>query len=393
MKKVFILFNVIAVVFFVTNANGQVPTSGELIGLHSVTESQMNSIARPTLGILAYNSDNKTVYVYNGSSWENLNSNGDETKIVADGSVKITGSGTTDDPYIVTAIKSTLTKNDDGSYTFSNGVDPEVIITGSGSSGNVPIVSKSDAFGGCADQFQTNMTKDVTIEGEYFDGDTRVSITGQTVNSVTVSSSTKLTANVTAGNTTGDFDIKVTTNGGTGTLPNGFSIKGALTTYNYTSGEITLSSKMTYNSSVLRKNSGTGWNQQGYSTLYGIPAGKEGHLSFTSLTKRHLMIGLNSDPTRDASYSSIDYAFYLISDGRIYIYENGNYRTISSTNYTSGDNFEVRVGCDGVVTYHKNGSLVYTSTTKASQTLYLDSSFYQKYIRSIQFKNYLLKVV
>lgn len=379
MKKIPILFNIIAVVFFVTKADCQVPTSGELIGLHSVTSSQMNSIDNPTTGVLAYNSDNGTVYVYNGASWENLNSKGDETKIVADGSVKITGSGTTADPYIVTAIKSTLTKNDDGSFTFSNGIDPEVIITssGGGSSGNVPIVSKSDAFGSCANQFQTNETKNVIIEGEYFDGGTRVSISGQTVNSVTVSGSTKLTANITAGNTTGDFDIQVTTNGGTGTLSNGFSIKGALTTYNYASGEITLGSKMTYNSGVLKRKSGTGWNQQGYSTLYGIPAGKEGHLNFTTLTKKHLMIGLNSDPTKDAVYSSIDYAFYLVSDGRVNIYENGSYRAISSVNYTSGDNLEIKVDCDGVVTYHKNGSLIYTSTTKTSQTLYLDSSFYQ----------------
>ncbi|MEX0273218.1 MAG: hypothetical protein AB3N16_02460, partial [Flavobacteriaceae bacterium] len=269
-----------------------------------------------------------------------------------------------------------LIDNNDGSYTFSNGVDPDITFTPGGGA-SAPIVSQSDATGSCANQFQANETRDVIIQGDYFDGSSNVTISGQTVNSVTVNSATQITANVTAGNTTGDYDIQVTTDGGTGTLPNGFSIKAALTTNNYNSGDITLSNQMSYNSGTLTRTAGAGWNQQGYSTLYGIPAGKEGRLNFTSgPNNRYRMIGLNSDPASNASYTSIDYAVYLAANRYIYVYENGSYRGRFGT-YVSGDNFEVNVNCDGTVTYAKNGSVFYTSTITAGNTLYLDSSFYQ----------------
>jgi hypothetical protein len=266
-----------------------------------------------------------------------------------------------------------LTENANGTYTFSNGIDPDVIIS---ASGNVPLVTQSDAHGGCANQFQANETRDVVIQGDYYDGGTTVAISGQTVNSITVNSATQITANVTAGSATGDFDIQVTTNGGTGILANGFSIKSALITNTYASGEITLSSQMTYASGILQRTTGAGWNRQGYSTLYGIPAGKEGHLNFTSgANNRYRMIGLNSDPATNASYASIDYALYLVGNKRIYIYENGSNRG-NKTNYVSGDQFKINVDCDGTVTYLKNGSVIYTSATKANSILYFDSSFY-----------------
>ena len=65
---------------------------------------------------------------------------------------------------------------------------PDVIISASG--GNVPLVTQSDANGGCANQFQVNETRDVVIQGDYYDGGTTVAISGQTVNSITVNSAT-----------------------------------------------------------------------------------------------------------------------------------------------------------------------------------------------------------
>jgi len=374
MKKIkTLLFT--AMVICITRVTSQVPIAEELMGIHIVTESQMNSIANPITGTLLFNSDDNSIYSYNGSNWKSLKPYGDETKITADDNVTITGSGTTADPYVIRSIKPTLIKNNDGSYTFSNGVDPDIIIS-AGGGGNVPIVSQSSANGNCNNQFQANETKDITIQGDYFDGGSTVTIQGQVVNSVTVNSATQITANITAGNSSGDFDIQVTTNGGTGTLSGGFTINGTLTTYNYSNGQITLSNQMSYSSGTLQRTSGSGWSQQGYSTLYGIPTAGEGHLNFTSgPNNRYRMIGLNSDPTSNASYSSIDYAIYLVGNKQVYIYENGSSKGYK-TGYVSGDQFKINVDCDGKVTYYKNGALIYTSATTANSTLYLDSSFY-----------------
>ncbi|CAM1363083.1 hypothetical protein [Tenacibaculum xiamenense] len=347
--------------------------ANSLMGLPRGTTAEINAISSPNEGSIVYNTEDKRIYKHNGTTWVPLNI-GSETKLVADSNISITGSGTDDDPYVIRAIPATLTENSDGTYTFSNGVDTDVTIT-PGSVGNTPIVSGSNATGGCADQFETNQTRDVVITGDYFDGSATVTIPGQTVNSVTVNSANQITANVTAGSTTGDFDVSVTTSVGTGTLPNGFSIKTALVTYTYSTTDMVISNQMSYTGGNLNRFASAGWNQQGYSLVRAIPAGAEGHLNFTAgPNNTYRMIALNSDPTSNASYTSLDYAIYLAPTW-VYVYENGSYRGRFVT-YVSGDQFEINVACSGTVTYKKNGTVFYTSTISASSTMYLDSSFY-----------------
>ncbi|MFK5971968.1 MAG: hypothetical protein QM485_01690 [Flavobacteriaceae bacterium] len=372
MRKNNFLLLLTAVVICIAKATSQVPIAEELVGIHTVTTSQ---ITGPITGTFLFNSDINSIYGYNGSDWESVKPQGDETKIIATDNVSITGSGTTADPYIVRSIKPTLIKNNDGTYTFSNGVDPDVIIASSGG-GNVPLVTQSNANGSCNNEFQTNKTRDVIIQGDYFDGGSVVTIPGQIINSITINSTTQITTNITAGNSTVDFDIQVTTNVGTGTLSNGFGIKGTLTTHAYSNGEITITRQMSYSSGTLQRTAESGWNTQGYSTLYGIPASKEGYLNFTSgPNNRYRMIGLDNNPAPGISYSTIDYAFYLAANSQVYIYENGSGKGSKST-YVSGDKFEINIDCDGKVTYLKNRAVLYTSTTKATNTLYFDSCFY-----------------
>ncbi|WP_103068346.1 hypothetical protein [Aquimarina sediminis] len=367
-KNILILFFI-----FTFNFYGQIDANA-LFVLPKATTAEINGISTPNEGSMVYNSDDGFIYKYTSSAWELIN-DGSETNIVAGDNIVITGTGTASDPYSITSIPATLTQNADGTYTFSNGVDPDVIIT-PGSSGSTPIVSQSNATGSCTNQFETNETKDVVIQGDFFDGSASVTIAGQTVNSVTVNSVNQITANVTSGTTPGDYDIQVTTTAGTGTLPNGFSIKTALVTYNYAAGDIVLSNQMSYVTGTLDRTAGAGWNQQGYSTVYQINLGAEGHLNFTSgPNNRYRMIGLNSDPATNASYASIDYAIYLVSNGRVYVFENGANRGYKTT-YVAGDQFEVNVSCEGVVSYLKNGSTFYTSTVSPSGALYLDTSFY-----------------
>jgi hypothetical protein len=98
-------------------------------------------------------------------------------------------------------------------------------------------------------------------------------------------------------------------------------------------------------------------------------------------TVGRLMFGLNSDPTTDASYTSIDYAIYLNGtpggDGNIYIYESASNPAAFGA-YAVGDVFAV-VYDGSSVKYLKNGAVFYTSTAPSASTpnqkLYFDSSF------------------
>jgi hypothetical protein len=92
-------------------------------------------------------------------------------------------------------------------------------------------------------------------------------------------------------------------------------------------------------------------------------------------TTSNIMVGLNSDPSLNASYTSIDYAWYALSGGTIQIYENGSYAQSVSGTYTVNDYFLITY--DGTtVRYYINDTLVRSIARAISGLLYLDSSFY-----------------
>ena len=84
-----------------------------------------------------------------------------------------------------------------------------------------------------------------------------------------------------------------------------------------------------------------------------------------------VMFGLNSDPTTDASYTSLDYAWYV--GGTLGIYESGTL-VLSGVPITAGDVLVVLY--DGVhVSYYQNGALARVVSAAAGLKLFWDSSY------------------
>jgi predicted phage tail protein len=91
-------------------------------------------------------------------------------------------------------------------------------------------------------------------------------------------------------------------------------------------------------------------------------------------TDKHLMLGLNTDPAADNSYSSLDYAWYPVADGSLRIYESGTDIGSFGT-YAAGDVLSITY--DGTAArYWRNGTLHRTVTVTITQALYLDTSFH-----------------
>ncbi len=353
----------------------QVPDANLLVNIHAATLAEINAIANPLEGSLVYNSDDKFLYQYTGSSWQKLTPEGNETKIVANGNVAISGTGTSGDPYTVSSIKPTFTTNPDGSFTFSNGIDPDVNFNPT-VPGNTPIVSNSDSGIGNCTQFGLNETRDLIIQGAYFDGASTVLIPGQTINNVTINSTSQITANITTGGTYGNFDISVTNNAGVGTQSGGFILQASpvLNTYAYSIAEMTLTGSMTYDGNSLSKTATAGWNAQGYSTKHAISPAKGGYLDWTgNQSNQYLMVGLSSNPDASSSYTNLDYAIYMVSNSRIQIRENGASLGYVDS-YAAGDQFRINVDCLGNVTYLRNGNVIFNSSKKATNNLYFDTS-------------------
>jgi hypothetical protein len=85
----------------------------------------------------------------------------------------------------------------------------------------------------------------------------------------------------------------------------------------------------------------------------------------------HFMIALNTDPTTDSSYTSLDYAMYCAA-GTLQAYESGT-NVASLGTYTVNDIFAITYDAT-TIRYLKNGTVL-RSVTNAGRTFYMDSSF------------------
>ncbi len=87
------------------------------------------------------------------------------------------------------------------------------------------------------------------------------------------------------------------------------------------------------------------------------------------------MIGLSTDDT-NVSFATIDYATYLETGGRFYVYENGTVCYTSSWSaYQTGDVFSVaRNGAE--ISYLKNGNVFYTSIKISNGDLHVDTALF-----------------
>jgi hypothetical protein len=107
---------------------------------------------------------------------------------------------------------------------------------------------------------------------------------------------------------------------------------------------------------------------------------EEGHLACTvsfraNQTDKAVMVGLNSDPTTDHNFTSLDYAFYCQADGTLDVYVAG-LPVVSdiSGGYATTD--QLSISYDGLgVRFYKNATLVHTAALSGAR-LYLDSSFF-----------------
>ena len=131
------------------------------------------------------------------------------------------------------------------------------------------------------------------------------------------------------------------------------------------------------------------WSEQAYSLMpFGVLTGSKLVVSFRAgETTTYKMMGLNSafsDVDSNASYSTLDYAFYPATNGALYIYESGSSRGYQGP-YTTNDRFSITYDNNWVRYYqHKN---FYTGSPKetilirsvkigSGRLFHLDSSLY-----------------
>ncbi|MBB3691447.1 hypothetical protein [Sphingomonas sp. BK580] len=114
------------------------------------------------------------------------------------------------------------------------------------------------------------------------------------------------------------------------------------------------------------------WDSDAYSTVgYTGGAAASGQ---ASPGDGGIMFGLNSDPRTDASYGSLDYAWFVTGDGNnLQIYESGTYIGVVAGGYDANTLLQV-VYNGRYVTYLRNGDVARVVDAGLNRTFFFDSS-------------------
>lgn len=225
-----------------------------------------------------------------------------------------------------------------------------------------------------------NSTTDIIVKGGNFDPSTTFTISGGsgtvTINSTNVTEHNRATLNITTDGIVDTYNVTAAngslTSFGSASLvvgPTVFTPGDNVNWENVTPG-------LTTGSGTLVGSGSTTWNTQ--ATFGSIPANTDGSVYWTfSNFPTNMMLGLNSDPATDASYTSIDFAIYVqnssISET---LFQNGNGQVAGSTVIMSaGEEFEMRRTGSTIALYRAN-TLLKTFSNTSTAELHFDCSIY-----------------
>ncbi len=121
----------------------------------------------------------------------------------------------------------------------------------------------------------------------------------------------------------------------------------------------------------ITKTGADGWNGGGQSPQTFEDNGSA--YTVVAETNKARMFGVSNSNTT-ASYASIDFAFYLRSNGILGVYENGSNKGNFGA-YATADTLKI-LSDQGVVKYYKNSTLIYTSVNAPVLPMFVDISLY-----------------
>ena len=125
----------------------------------------------------------------------------------------------------------------------------------------------------------------------------------------------------------------------------------------------------------LRKTAPTAWGNAGAISSKSLLSG-DGYVEFKATdAKTFRILGL-SNGDANHNWKDVDFGLYLTSTKQVRVYEGGVSRGAFGS-YSAGDVFRVSVE-SGIVKYHRNGTLLYTSTVLPTYPLLVDNALYTK---------------
>ena len=144
------------------------------------------------------------------------------------------------------------------------------------------------------------------------------------------------------------------------------------------SGNLVASQNGSTSVSIFKMSGSFTWNNQAYvSTPFTAPC----TLEFNKWSanndngRSYAMIGWNTDPTTDASYTTLDYASYPYRMDTYSVYNNGAQVHFTGT-WSRLQKFYIVYTSDGFIKHYNGSNLLYSVSVGTGQTRYIDSSIH-----------------
>lgn len=146
-----------------------------------------------------------------------------------------------------------------------------------------------------------------------------------------------------------------------------------------TTGNVTLTNNGTTDVNIFKSTSAySNWDSQAYSTTSftapcTIEFNKQAGSSDNGVS--YAMIGWNTDPTTNASYTSLDYASYPYATSNYQVYHNGTLVQNGGT-WSTANKFYVVYGTDGFIRHYNGSTQLYSVNYGTGNTVFVDTSLY-----------------
>lgn len=146
-----------------------------------------------------------------------------------------------------------------------------------------------------------------------------------------------------------------------------------------TSGNLVVRGNGTNLVSIFKNSGSFAWDNHAYTAAgFTAPCTIEFNKMAVSVQDNghsYAMIGWNTDPTTDASYTSLDHASYPYAGSGYYVYHNGS-NVLAGSAWSRTSKFYIVYGTDGFIRHYNGSTQLYSVNYGTGITVYVDSSFY-----------------
>lgn len=181
----------------------------------------------------------------------------------------------------------------------------------------------------------------------------------------------------------GSYSFTITASNGTNTANRAFTLTSNVPDYltlNFTgiSGTLAVTGNGTSSVDIFKTSGSAAWDAgaytvQGFTAPLTLEFNKQA--AATDNSQSYAMIALDTNPSVDVNFTSMDFASFPYLTNNYSVYDQG-INVFAATAWSTANKFYLVFETDGTIKHYNGSTLLYTGTGTAGVTRYIDTSFY-----------------